>query len=330
MAFPNAQTTDKSAMIIPEVMAQMIAARLPKAITFSPLATVDNTLVGVPGDTITVPHWKYIGDAVDFAEGDSIDYSKMQNGKTTSTIKRAGKGVEISDFAVQVGLGDPKTEAANQLSMAIGSKVDNDCVTALLNARLTLTHAAPDLDLIDAIEAAFEDDTSEFNTEGSSPVRGVLYMNLKDYNKLRKAAASDYTRATELGDQVLTSGVLGEIFGWQLATSRKIPVGTYLAVKAGALGINMKRGVEVETARDIDHKTTKINVDEYYGVWLKDDTKALVVNAPAAPKGFDPNGSVKPTDAQTVDEIKAWLTAHKIDLNGKTEKPDLLKLVPSK
>ena len=42
MAFPNAQTTDKSAMIIPEVMAQMIAARLPKAITFSPLATVDN------------------------------------------------------------------------------------------------------------------------------------------------------------------------------------------------------------------------------------------------------------------------------------------------
>ena len=72
--------------------------------------------------------------------------------------------------------------------------------------------------MIDAIEAAFEDDTSEFNTEGSSPVRGVLYMNLKDYNKLRKAAASDYTRATELGDQVLTSGVLGEIFGWQLAT----------------------------------------------------------------------------------------------------------------
>ncbi|WP_260302003.1 N4-gp56 family major capsid protein [Schleiferilactobacillus harbinensis] len=298
MAFPNPQTTDKNSVIIPEVMAQMIAARLPQAITFSPLATVDSTLVGVPGDTITVPHWKYIGDAVDFAEGDSIDYSKMQNGKTTSTIKRAGKGVEISDFAVEVGLGDPKTEAANQLSMAIGSKVDNDCVNALLNARLTLTHAAPDLDLVDAIEATFEDDTSEFNTEGSSPVRGVLYMNLKDYNKLRKAAASDYTRASELGDQVLTSGVLGEIFGWQIATSRKVPVGTYLAVKAGALGINMKRGVQVETARDIDYKTTKITVDEYYSVWLKDDTKALVVNTPAAPASTSSKSSTSSTPSK--------------------------------
>ncbi|MFR7698621.1 MAG: major capsid protein, partial [Lacticaseibacillus paracasei] len=54
------------------------------------------------------------------------------------------------------------------------------------------------------------------------------------------------------------------------------------------------------------------------------------VNTPAAPGKFDPNGSVKPTDAQTVDEIKAWLTAHKIDLSGKTEKSDLLKLVPAK
>lgn len=284
MAFPNAETTDKSTVIIPEVMAQMIAARLPKAIKFSPLATVDNTLEGVPGDTITVPHFKYIGDAVDFAEGEKIDYSKLQNGTTKSTIKRAGKGVEISDYAIQVGIGDPKTEGANQLALSIGSKVDNDSLEALMNARLTLAHTEPDLDLIDAIEATFEDDTSEFNIEDANPVHGTLIMNLKDYNKLRKAAAENFTRASELGDSILVSGTLGEIFGWQLMTSRKVPVGTYLAVKPGALGINMKRGVQVETARDIDYKTTKINVDEYYGVWLRDDTRALVVNKPADPK----------------------------------------------
>ncbi|MFD1466478.1 N4-gp56 family major capsid protein [Lapidilactobacillus mulanensis] len=280
MAFPNAETTDKSTQVIPEVMAQMIAARLPKAIKFSPLATVDNTLVGVPGDTITVPHFKYIGDAVDFAEGEKIDYSKLQTGTTKSTIKRAGKGVEISDYAVQTGLGDPKTEAANQLSLSIGSKVDSDALTALLNARLTLTHAEPDLDLIDAIEATFEDDTSEFNVEDANPVHGTLIMNVKDFSKLRKAASNNFARATELGDTILVNGTLGEIFGWQILTSRKVPVGTFLAVKPGALGINMKRGVQVETARDIDFKTTKVNVDEYYGVWLKDDTRALVVNKP--------------------------------------------------
>lgn len=282
MAFPNANTTDATSQIDPEVMATMIVAQLPKAIKFTGIATTDDKLVGVPGSTITVPHWEYIGDAVDFAEGEKIDYSKLKNGTTTTTIKRAGKGTEVSDMAVLAGYGEPKTEAARQLSMSIASKVDNDCLDALLNARLSISHPEPDLDLFDAIEAAFEDDTDEKNFEGANSDTGVLIINKKDYAKLRKAAADDWTRNSELGDKILVSGVLGEIFGWQIMTSRKVPVGTYLAVKQGALSITMKRGVQVETERDIDYKTTKVNVDEYYGVWLQNDTRALVVNKPAA------------------------------------------------
>lgn len=119
MAFPNENTTSKDNMVVPEVMAAMIQARLPKAIKFSPLAEVDTTLVGVPGDTITVPHFKYIGDAKIFGEGEKIDYSKLTTDKVTTTIKRAGKGVEISDLAVETGYGDPMTEGARQLVLRI-------------------------------------------------------------------------------------------------------------------------------------------------------------------------------------------------------------------
>ena len=42
-------------MINPEVMADMISATLLTKIKFAPLATIDTTLVGQPGDTITVP-----------------------------------------------------------------------------------------------------------------------------------------------------------------------------------------------------------------------------------------------------------------------------------
>ena len=42
-------------MIDPEVMASMISAKLPSKIKFAPLATVDTTLVGRPGSTLTVP-----------------------------------------------------------------------------------------------------------------------------------------------------------------------------------------------------------------------------------------------------------------------------------
>lgn len=49
---------------------------------------------------------------------------------------------------------------------------------------------------------------------------------------------------------------------------------------------------------------------------------------PAAP-AFDPTGSTKPTDANTIADITAWLDAHSIDHTGKTVKADLLALVPT-
>lgn len=36
----------------------------------------------------------------------------------------------------------------------------------------------------------------------------------------------------------------------------------------------------------------------------------------------------KPTEANTIPEIKEWLTVHGIDFTGKTTKTDLLALVP--
>ena len=56
-------------LINPEVMAPMISAKLPKKIKFSPIAKIDDTLAGQPGNTITVPKYAYIGDAEDVAEG---------------------------------------------------------------------------------------------------------------------------------------------------------------------------------------------------------------------------------------------------------------------
>lgn len=50
-------TTQLLNMVNPQVMADMISAGLPKAIKFAPIAKIDNTLQGVPGDTITVPQY---------------------------------------------------------------------------------------------------------------------------------------------------------------------------------------------------------------------------------------------------------------------------------
>ena len=51
--------TKLSELIDPEVMGDMVSARIPKKLRVAPFAKIDDTLQGVPGDTITVPGKKF-------------------------------------------------------------------------------------------------------------------------------------------------------------------------------------------------------------------------------------------------------------------------------
>ena len=256
-------------MVDPQVLADMISAELEDAIRFSPLARVDRTLVGRPGSTITVPKFKYIGDADDVAEGEAIDLALLETATEDFTIKKAGKGVEITDEAVLSGLGDPIGEAARQLTMSIANKVDNDVLAALDTTSLVYSEGtAWDLDTIsNAIDI--------FNDEDDEPM--VLIMNPKDAAQLRKAVAGDWERASDLGDDIIVRGTYGAVLGAQVVRSRKVPEGTAYLVKEGALAIYMKRNVEIESDRDIVRKTTVITADQHYGAHLYDESKAIKI-----------------------------------------------------
>lgn len=256
-------------LVDPQVMADMISAELPNAIRFAPLANVDTTLQGRAGSTVTVPKFKYIGDAEDVAEGAEIDIALLETATEDFTIKKAGKGAEITDEAVLSGLGDPIGEAVRQLQMSIANKVDNDVLTALDSTTLAYTGATQlDVDAIDGAQGIFND-------EDDSPM--VLIANPKDVAVLRKSAGNEWARASELGDNILVSGVFGEVLGAQVVRSRKVAEGTAYLVKQGALAIYMKRNAEVETDRDITTKTTVITADQHYGAHLYDESKAVKI-----------------------------------------------------
>lgn len=56
-------TTLTSNLIIPEVVSGLIDSNLGDGITLLPLAEMDDTLVGQPGDTLKFPVFAYIGNA---------------------------------------------------------------------------------------------------------------------------------------------------------------------------------------------------------------------------------------------------------------------------
>jgi N4-gp56 family major capsid protein len=272
-------TTTTAQVINPQVMADMVSAKLPKLIKFTPLAYIERTLVGIPGDTLTVAKWTYSGDATEITEGQSIPVDQLGTSKTTMTIKQAGKAVEITDKAALVAHGDIYSEAARQIALAIANKVDNDLVAIAKTATQNIAEAPITVDSIDKALQIFEDEED---------AKYVALVNPKDAIKLRADAGKNWLRGFELGADVIVSGTFGEISGVQVVRSKKVEEGKGVLVKIspdttdeeddakyGAFVINLKRDVMVENDRDILKKTTVYSGDEYYGVYLYDDTKVV-------------------------------------------------------
>lgn len=272
-------TTKLAQMINPEVMADMVSAKLPKLLKFTPLAYVETALEGQPGSVLTVPAFEYAGDAADVAEGTAIPLDQLTTKKTTMTIKKAGKGYEITDEAVLSGLGDPIGQATYQLGLAIANKIDNDIVEIAKTATQHVAEAPTTLEAIDKALQIFEDEED---------VRYVAVINPKDAISLKANIGKEWIKGSELGAEMVVSGTFGEAGGVQIVRSKKVEQGKGFLVqvsakqtdpddeaKYGAFVINLKRNVAVETDRDIVKKTTVITGDEHYGVYLYDQSKVV-------------------------------------------------------
>lgn len=266
-------------LVNPEVMADMVSAKLPKMIKFTPLAYVERKLVGQPGNTVTVPKWEYSGDAKDIAEGEAITPDQLTTAKTTMTIKKAGKGIELTDEAVLSGIGDPIGQATHQIALAIANKVDNDLAKEAEKATQFVTEAPTTGDALDKALAVFSDEED---------ARYVAVINPEDAIALRKDTVKEWLRGSEIGANTVVSGTFGETHGVQIVRSKKVTKGKGFLVKVspvetdtddvakyGAFVINLKRDVEIEKDRDILKKTTVITGDEHYGVYLYDPTKVV-------------------------------------------------------
>ena len=280
-------------LIIPEVMADMISAKVEAKVIVSKIAKVDTTLQGQPGNEVTVPQYKYIGDAEDIAEGVAMGTAKLETGSTSFTIKKAGKGVSITDEAILSGYGDPVGEANKQLAMAIANKIDND-VVEVINKEYAEGTAEDGVQLIydgssSVIKYAGVVDAEDLFDEETSSDK-VIYVHPKQMTQLRKDA--DFLSADKYDGKVMVSGEVGKIGTCRVVRSKKVRLneeGTaYLnpIVKltndaeteedAPAVTIFLKRDTQVEKERKADAGLNNIYTNKHYGVALTNTTKVVL------------------------------------------------------
>lgn len=259
-------------LVDPEVMGALIDKKLVDYMKFSPLATVDDTLVGQAGSTISLPVYSYVGDAATLAENTALTPDQLTATALTVSIHKIAKGVEITDEAILSGYGDPVGEIAKQLSLSIASQEDNEVLNTLATEiPLAMTHLTAsdptDTDILDGLEKFGED------IDGTK----VALVSPAVYTKMRKNT-NQWVPASEVAANIAVRGIVGEYGGCQVIVTNKLTTSKNIyIVKPEALRIFLKRGTIVEADRNILKFTNVFTASKHFATYLYDASKAIKI-----------------------------------------------------
>ena len=270
-----ANETKLANLINPQVMQDMVSAGLPKALKFTQFAAVNEKLKGVPGDTITIPVWAYIGAAEDVAEGAEVTTTTMTASTKTVQIKTAGKAITLTDKAVNSGLGDPVGQATHQLSLSMADKIDNDVLAALATTSLAVIS-------YEGVVSAVDKLNEEGNTEK------VLFVAPSQVTTLR--LDPNFIDRNKYNADVMINGEIGMIAGCRVVASRRIDdskanIDNFIVclspeVEDGtpalpAVTIYTKAEAMLETERHAKALSTDVVVSAHYAVGLTNESKVV-------------------------------------------------------
>lgn len=278
----------------PQVVADAITMKLPSSLAFAPLVSLDRTLQGQPGNTITLVKYGYIGEAAEISEGQPIPAEAMATTNSQATIKKLAKSIEVTDEAALSAVGDPAGRAVTQITAAIADAIDSAVLKEALTAPQNVTTKPQTVAAIDEAMELLDDKAGVY----------VLVVNRKDATKIKKDAGTSFLQGTEAGAQVGLTGVFGEVSGALIVRSQKLKEGTAVLVKLNEnpnftdkysvnsefditdqenryispIATYIKADTNVETKRN-PGVSTEIVGTQHAAVKLVDDTKVVVIGS---------------------------------------------------
>lgn len=265
-------TTKLANVYNPEVLADMISAKLPTANTLLQIFKQDDTLVAQPGDTITVPKWAYVGDAEEVAEGEEATSVALSHTTQKATVKKAVKDVELTDEVKLSGYGDPVGEVQKQLTGAIAGKMATDIIAALAKTSLAVTGEKVNLDVL--VQDATDKLVVDMEQEGQDFDRYLL-ASRKVVSQLRRLKLIQSTNIA--GERAIINGVVGEFDGALVVPIDKMTDNVCYVVKGDAVTLYHKRKVSVEADRIVKGKKDLYSADAHYVAALSNEGSAVKI-----------------------------------------------------
>ena len=274
--------------IDPEVLADMISDYVEDALTILPYVTVDTTLQGIPGTTITVPRFVWGNGEVEIVpEGADIPIRTLNTDSAAYTVRKVGEGYELTDEVVLSAYGNPMGQVARRLARRIIEATQKSALESFYEA--TTFFEAADIISYNTVVLAID----LFQEETNLPKAMFIHPNQVTQLRLDE----NFISADKYDNQVIMRGEIGMIANTRIVSSRlvKIKDGFFMNpivqlrvqdetdVDEAAVTVYLKRDTQVETQRFSRRRTTEITADKHYTSALTNDDRVVIHKARQTP-----------------------------------------------
>lgn len=256
---------NKANVIIPEVMEDLMQYEYEQALVLGKLAYHDNTLVGQPGDTITIPYTAPLADAELVGENSSLTPEANQDSKITITVQKVGKAVELTQEAIISAAYDVKSERRSQIAKAIARKVDADLAAEI--AKTTLVHNTATFDYAAIVDAKGKMGEEGFNTTNVLIVSSAMYVELAKTPEFVAGA----TQVADFG--VNASAMLVDM---PVIVSDRVAADEAFIVVPGSFVLANKQFPTIYGDTDTLSEKTVMSTFMHYGVKLPNNKRGVV------------------------------------------------------
>ena len=232
--------------------------------------TVDNSLVGVAGDTKKIHVYRATNgtEKLEMGEGNTknIEVSYVPEEYKIQLAQNRfpcyDEEVMKDPMVVPVGLGHMVTDMFNTTQADIFAEFNK----ATLRVYTGAANKPIDFD-------SFVDAVALLNLENIEGVEIFAFVNPAEMANLRKALKDDLKYV----EAFVRSGYVGTVAGVNIYTKKDAETGTIILGTKEAVTLFNKRGVEVEQKRDPNTRLNEIYSRKYYLAALTDATKAVKI-----------------------------------------------------